>query len=117
MNTKQIIRMNHKYVIDTYGKQRTLALVKGKGSRVWDANGKVYLDFLSWLAVNGLGHCHPKVVRLSAAVAEKAFRGEGILDQAFCQRNLRPVVIEVRDMNEGLGLFLDGLNDFGMTVA
>ncbi len=70
MNTKQIIRMNHKYVIDTYGKQRTLALVKGKGSRVWDANGKVYLDFLSGLAVNGLGHCHPKVVQAIKKQAE-----------------------------------------------
>jgi predicted acetylornithine/succinylornithine family transaminase len=62
MNSKEIAEMNHAYVIDTYGKQRTLAFVKGEGSRVWDADGKVYLDFLSGLAVNGLGHCHPKVV-------------------------------------------------------
>jgi len=62
MNSEEIIQMNHKYVIDTYGKQRTLALVKGEGSRVQDADGRSYLDFLSGLAVNGLGHCHPKVV-------------------------------------------------------
>ncbi|MBI5117555.1 aspartate aminotransferase family protein [Candidatus Poribacteria bacterium] len=70
MNSKQIIRMNHKYVIDTYGKQRSLALVKGKGSRVWDADGNSYLDFLSGLAVNGLGHCHPKVVQALKKQAE-----------------------------------------------
>ncbi len=69
MNTKQIIELNHKYVIDTYGKQRNLALVKGQGARVQDAEGKTYLDFLSGLAVNALGHCHPAVV---AALKEQA---------------------------------------------
>ncbi|GAB4334103.1 MAG: acetylornithine transaminase [Candidatus Abyssubacteria bacterium] len=62
MNSQQIIELNHKYVIDTYGKQRTLALVRGEGARVQDADGRMYLDFLSGLAVNGLGHCHPAVV-------------------------------------------------------
>ncbi|RJP75033.1 MAG: aspartate aminotransferase family protein [Candidatus Abyssobacteria bacterium SURF_17] len=62
MNSEEIIELNHKFVIDTYGKQRSLALVRGNGSRVQDADGKTYLDFLSGLAVNGLGHCHPKVV-------------------------------------------------------
>jgi len=70
MDSSQIIEMNHKYVIDTYGKQRNLVLVKGKGSRVEDAEGNAYLDFLSGLAVNGLGHCHPKVVEAIKAQAE-----------------------------------------------
>jgi len=70
MDSSQIIEMNHKYVIDTYGKQRNLVLVKGKGSRVEDAEGNVYLDFLSGIAVNGLGHCHPKVVEAIKAQAE-----------------------------------------------
>lgn len=70
MNSKQIIRLNHKYVIDTYGKQRTLALVAGEGSMVQDADGRSYLDFLSGLAVNGLGHCHPHVVEAIKRQAE-----------------------------------------------
>ena len=70
MESDKIIQLNHKYVIDTYGKQRTLALVKGEGSRVEDADGKMYLDFLSGLAVNGLGHCHPKVVEAIKTQAE-----------------------------------------------
>jgi acetylornithine aminotransferase/acetylornithine/N-succinyldiaminopimelate aminotransferase len=57
-------------VIDTYGKGRTLAFVKGHGCRVEDADGKTYLDFLSGLAVNGLGHCHPKVVEAIKTQAE-----------------------------------------------
>jgi len=40
-----------------------VALVKGQGSRVWDADGKEYLDLICGIAVNALGHCHPAVVR------------------------------------------------------
>ncbi|MFC0581306.1 acetylornithine transaminase [Micrococcoides hystricis] len=44
-------------------------LVKGEGSRVWDANGKSYLDLLAGISVNALGHCHPKWVK---AIADQA---------------------------------------------
>ncbi len=37
--------------------------VRGEGCVVWDADGKRYLDFLAGVAVNNLGHCHPKVVK------------------------------------------------------
>jgi len=40
-----------------------LAFIKGKGSRLWDANGKEYIDMLAGIAVNNVGHCHPKVVK------------------------------------------------------
>lgn len=40
-----------------------IALVRGKGVKVWDADGKEYLDFVSGIAVNSLGHNHPAVVR------------------------------------------------------
>ena len=44
-------------------RQAPVALVKGRGSRVWDADGKEYLDLICGIAVNALGHCHPAVVR------------------------------------------------------
>ncbi|WP_237201991.1 acetylornithine transaminase [Rothia nasimurium] len=47
----------------------SLVLVEGQGSRVTDANGKVYLDLLGGIAVNALGHAHPAWVR---AVSEQA---------------------------------------------
>jgi len=50
-----------KYIFSTY-KRFPIVLVKGKGARVWDQDGKEYLDFFSGLAVCSLGHCHPKVV-------------------------------------------------------
>src|ERR1051325_8313300 len=36
--------------------------VKGKGSRVWDQQGKEYVDFAGGIAVTALGHCHPALV-------------------------------------------------------
>jgi acetylornithine/N-succinyldiaminopimelate aminotransferase len=44
-------------------KQQPVALVRGQGVRVWDADGKEYLELLGGVAVNVLGHCHPAVVR------------------------------------------------------
>lgn len=41
---------------------RSMALVRGKGTRVWDCEGKVYLDFLAGISVNNLGHCPDRVV-------------------------------------------------------
>jgi acetylornithine aminotransferase/acetylornithine/N-succinyldiaminopimelate aminotransferase len=49
------------HVATTYGRA-PVALVRGEGTRVWDADGKMYYDFLSGLGVNNLGHCHPRVV-------------------------------------------------------
>ena len=40
-----------------------VTLVRGKGARVWDSEGKEYLDFVAGWAVNSLGHCHPAVVK------------------------------------------------------
>ena len=40
-----------------------VAPVRGQGSRVWDLDGKEYLDFLGGVAVNALGHCHPALVK------------------------------------------------------
>jgi len=45
----------------TYGRY-PIVPIRGEGCRLWDADGKEYLDFLGGVAVNNLGHCHPKVV-------------------------------------------------------
>ncbi len=43
-------------------KRQPLVLVRGEGVRVWDEQGKEYLDFVGGWAVNVLGHCHPVIV-------------------------------------------------------
>jgi acetylornithine/N-succinyldiaminopimelate aminotransferase len=49
------------HVMNTYGRV-PIALSHGQGVRVWDVNGKQYLDALAGIAVNTLGHNHPKLV-------------------------------------------------------
>ena len=49
------------HVMNTYGRL-PIAMSHGRGCRVWDVNGKEYLDALAGIAVNTLGHAHPKLV-------------------------------------------------------
>jgi acetylornithine/N-succinyldiaminopimelate aminotransferase len=70
MRNRQILSLTDKYVAQTYARF-PVALVRGKGTRVWDADGKEYLDFVSGLAVMSLGHSHPAIVRALKAQAEK----------------------------------------------
>ncbi|HEX8439436.1 acetylornithine transaminase [Archangium sp.] len=52
-------------------KQQPLVLERGLGSRVWDADGREYLDLLGGIATCALGHCHPEVVVAVRAQLEK----------------------------------------------
>ena len=68
MTNVEIKNLSDKYVMGTY-KRNPIALVKGKGVKVWDADGKEYLDLLAGIAVCSLGHSNPKVV---AAIRKQA---------------------------------------------
>jgi len=62
--------LERKYFMRTFEQVRLpVTLVRGEGARVWDENGREYLDFVAGWAVNSLGHCHPVVAE---AVAEQA---------------------------------------------
>jgi acetylornithine aminotransferase len=54
--------------MNTYARQ-PVAFVRGEGAYLWDETGKRYLDAVAGVAVNGLGHAHPKLVK---AIAEQA---------------------------------------------
>lgn len=58
------------YVMNTY-KRNPIVLVKGKGTMVWDEDGKGYLDFLGGIAVNPLGHCPPEIVNAIIAQSQE----------------------------------------------
>lgn len=60
--TQEVKELYSKYVMNTYAGQN-LVLVKGKGTKVWDADGKVYLDFGAGISVLNVGHAHPAVVK------------------------------------------------------
>jgi acetylornithine/N-succinyldiaminopimelate aminotransferase len=68
MDTKTLMEWSAKYHTPNYGRT-PICLVRGDGLRVWDSEGREYLDFTSGLAVTALGHCHPRV---TGAIQEAA---------------------------------------------
>lgn len=70
MNTDQLKNLSDQYIASTYSRF-PVVIVKGYGCKVWDSEGKEYLDFVGGLAVCNLGHCHPNIVR---AIKEQAER-------------------------------------------
>lgn len=61
MNSAEVMALDSQYVMHTYGRL-PVVFVRGEGCFVYDAEGKEYLDLVAGIAVNGLGHCPPKVV-------------------------------------------------------
>jgi acetylornithine aminotransferase/acetylornithine/N-succinyldiaminopimelate aminotransferase len=58
---RDYLEYEQQYLMPTY-KRQPLFIARGEGVRVWDEQGREYLDFLGGIAVNILGHCHPAVV-------------------------------------------------------
>lgn len=61
MTNNEIASQGQEFVMNTYGRF-PIAPIKGKGSYLWDANGKQYLDFVGGIAVCILGHCHDQLI-------------------------------------------------------
>ena len=70
MNEQEIFDIENTLMANVYAK-KPLVLVKGKGTIVWDIQGKKYLDFTSSYGVAALGHSHPKIVE---AINEQAVK-------------------------------------------
>ncbi len=60
--SENTIRLADKYMFPTYARF-PVSIIKGEGCRVWDEQGKEYLDFVGGIAVCALGHCSPVVSR------------------------------------------------------
>src|SRR5579863_7659218 len=65
---EQIAERERQYLLQTYNRY-PVVLSRGKGVFLWDIEGKKYLDFVSGLGVNALGHAHPRIVK---AIREQA---------------------------------------------
>jgi acetylornithine/N-succinyldiaminopimelate aminotransferase len=68
VKTQEILDQYGKYVMNSYTR-KPIAIVRGEGSYVWDADGKRYLDFFPGWGCTLIGHCHPHVVE---AIARQA---------------------------------------------
>jgi acetylornithine/succinyldiaminopimelate/putrescine aminotransferase len=64
----EIQKAEQAHVLQTYRRQ-PVAFVRGAGPRIWDVDGREYLDFITGIGVASLGHAHPG---LAAVIAEQA---------------------------------------------
>ena len=68
MSVEDLKALEGRYAMDTYARA-PVEFVRGEGARLWDAEGREYLDFFAGLSVHNAGHCHPRIV---AAITEQA---------------------------------------------
>ena len=68
MQVDELKTLDERYAMPTYPRM-AVEFVRGEGARLWDSDGKEYLDFFAGLSVHNAGHCHPRIV---AAIAEQA---------------------------------------------
>ncbi len=70
MSLATVIRAEQKLLLPTYDRQKVL-FTRGRGIYLWDSNRKRYLDFLSGIGVNALGHAHPAIQKVLKKQAGK----------------------------------------------
>jgi len=71
MKLNEIVELDKKYYMNTFGNRTPVCFDHGKGINLWDSDGKKYYDFLAGIAVSALGHSHPKLVNAIKEQAEK----------------------------------------------
>ena len=71
MKLQEIIDMDKKYYMNTFGDRTPVCFQHGKGVNLWDTEGKKYTDFYGGIAVSALGHAHPALVEAIRSQAEK----------------------------------------------
>ena len=67
----KILADESRYLIKTY-RRPPVVFTRGHGCRLYDSQGRAYLDFLGGIAVNALGHAHPRIVRVIRREAGRA---------------------------------------------
>ncbi|HEV8384030.1 MAG TPA: acetylornithine transaminase [Candidatus Acidoferrales bacterium] len=75
-------RAADRYLMNTY-KRPPLVFTRGKGCYLWDDRGKRYLDFLGGIAVNALGHAHPRIVRVVRREAARAIHVSNLFHNPY----------------------------------
>lgn len=81
----ELAELGRQYLYPNY-RQAPIAIVRGEGALLWDADGKRYVDMLGGIAVSSLGHAHPK---LAAAIADQAARVIQVSNYYYNEPNVR----------------------------
>jgi acetylornithine/N-succinyldiaminopimelate aminotransferase len=85
MSLSELQELDERWVMPTYGRA-PVEFVRGEGARLWDADGKEYLDFFAGLSVHNAGHCHPGIV---AAIQDQAGRLMGVSNLYYTEPGAR----------------------------
>ena len=93
----QVRELDSQYHFQMYGRY-PIALTRGKGTRVWDSVGKEYLDMLAGIAVNSLGHCHPRVVEAIQIQAGKLIHCTNLYHTEV-QAKLARLLVDLSDLD------------------
>src|SRR5580693_7395424 len=81
-NVNSILRDANQFLMPTY-KRQPIVFTHGRGCYVFDSTGKKYLDFLGGIAVNALGHAHPRVVKVIRREAARAIHLSNLFHNAY----------------------------------
>src|SRR3984893_17696190 len=81
-NANSILRDAHQFLMPTY-KRQPMVFTHGRGCYVYDSRGKQYLDFLGGIAVNALGHAHPRIVKVIRREAARAIHLSNLYHNAY----------------------------------
>jgi acetylornithine/N-succinyldiaminopimelate aminotransferase len=81
-STAQILADETRYLVKTY-RRPPVVFTRGRGCRVYDTAGREYLDFLGGIAVNALGHAHPRIVRVIRREAGRATHISNLFHNAY----------------------------------
>ncbi|MCL2626543.1 MAG: aspartate aminotransferase family protein [Cystobacterineae bacterium] len=76
-DNQSIIQKTDEYLLHNSARQ-PIAVLRGEGAYVWDANGKRYLDFMGGIATCALGHCHPVLVEVAKRQLERLWHVSNI---------------------------------------
>jgi len=85
MSLAELQELEARYAMPTYSRA-PVEFVRGSGARLWDADGKEYLDFFAGLSVHNAGHCHPQIV---AAISDQAGRLGGVSNLYYTEPAMR----------------------------
>ena len=103
MTTQETIDLAGRVLMPNY-RRWPVAFVEGQGMRLWDAEGKEYLDFVAGIAVDVLGHCHPHHVRAIQQQATRLIHVSNLF-QVPQQAELGRRLVEVTGIPEGRVFF------------
>jgi acetylornithine/N-succinyldiaminopimelate aminotransferase len=109
LSTQQSAKPVNDHIMGVYNRA-PLAVERGEGVRLWDEDGREYLDCVAGIATNGLGHCHPKLVATLKEQGEKLWHtsnifripGQEKLAARLCEETFADVVFFTNSGTEAI---------------